>query len=257
MERELYQLIALDKDGNEYVVELKNDNPNDRGRLEYIDSGTARFLNDEHLAEYLFNKGKIPTKEVSFFIKYNYKGEKFLPLIYNDAKIYNASKNINDKEIYYDILFFFLKDIEIALWNSDFYYYIVNSNNESAKQQKNGNQINQKLYLAIKDYFDSYVRIGDIDSNKAEIQYEILKELYSYKQFRTLYYLYKNYMNSKIKEVDTQNQRKDVKSSVEKKYENMPDIPDYIADAYEKGGMDEVYGVADLDDLVSKGIKFK
>ena len=50
-QRELYQLVAI-SNGIEYVVELKNDNKNNRGSLELIDSGTTRFQNERHC---LFN----------------------------------------------------------------------------------------------------------------------------------------------------------------------------------------------------------
>ena len=56
--RELYQLVAI-KDGNESVIELKNNNKNNKGTLEFIDSGTTRFQSKEHLAWYLNKEGKI------------------------------------------------------------------------------------------------------------------------------------------------------------------------------------------------------
>ena len=118
--RELYQLVAI-SNGIEYVVELKNDNKNNRGSLELIDSGTTRFQNERHLAQYLYDTGKIPTTDVRFAIKYRYDGNKYMPVIFNDRELFAISKNVGNNDIYNDYVFFFLKKLEAELNNPMFY----------------------------------------------------------------------------------------------------------------------------------------
>ena len=72
MGRELYQLIAKDKDNNEYVIELNNENSKNKGQLSFLDRGISRFENKQHLAAYLYEAKKIPTTDVKFYIKYVY-----------------------------------------------------------------------------------------------------------------------------------------------------------------------------------------
>ena len=194
--RELYQLVAIENDV-ETVIELKNENKNNRGTLELIDSGTTRFQSKEHLAWYLFKEGKISTTNVEFAIKYNHNGPKYMPVIYNDKELTVLSKNVGYNNIYNDYVFFFLKKIEVALNDPIFYNYIVNINNNRNKRYENGNYINKRLIEVMNEYFNAYVRTGNIDANKADLQYDILKELYQYKQLRTLRSFYLNYIGQK------------------------------------------------------------
>ena len=253
MERELYQLVAITKNNMEYVVELKNENKKNRGKLEFIDNGTTRFKNEESLAEYLYNAGKIPTKEVIFAIKYNNKGAKYLPLIFNDKELTYVSKNVANDDVFPDYVFHFLKLLEVSLSDPVFYNYLIRINSRNEREVRNGNYINQKLITSIIEYYNTYIKTNNIDENRADLQYSILKELYNYKQLRTLRMFYLNYKNIIKKENDIIPAKDVNKTNIEE----MPDIPEDLDYAYKNGGMDEVYNIADLDDLISSGVKFK
>ena len=194
--RELYQLVAI-KDGEEIVIELKNENKINRGTLEYIDSGTTRFDSKEHLAWYLNNAGKIDTTEVEFAIRYNHNGPKYMPVAYKDPELTVLSKNVGYNDIFNNYVFFFLKKIEVALNDPNFYRYIMAVNSRRNDKYENGNYINQRLIEVINEYFNAYIRTGDIDSNRADLQHDILKELYQYKQLRTLRSFYLKYTGQK------------------------------------------------------------
>jgi len=253
MERELYQLVAITNNGMEYVVELKNENKNNKGKLEFIDSGTTRFSNEDSLAEYFYNNGKIPTTDVRFAIKYNNKGPKYLPVIFADKELAYISKNIRDNDCFSDYTFHFLKLLEVTLLEPGFYNYLIKVNLKNEREPKNGNYVNQKLITSIEEYYDAYIRLQNIEENKAELQYSILKELYNYKQLRTLRQFYLNYKKVMQNENNVMYTKEINKANIE----DMPDIPDDIANAYRHGGMDEVYSIADLDDLISEGVKLK
>lgn len=255
MERELYQLVAITNNNMEYVVELENKNKNNRGKLEFIDNGTtrSRFKNEGDLAKYLFDAGKIPTTKVNFAIKYNNKGPKYLPVIFNDDELRYVSKNVEDKNIFSDYVFHFLKLLEVALSDSVFYNYLIRINSRNERENGNGNYINQKLITSIIEYYNQYIKTNNIDANKADLQYSILKELYNYKQLRTLRMFYLNYKNTLQKENNVFNTKEVNKTRIE----DMPDIPDDLENAYRYEGMDGVYAIADLDDLISSGVKFK
>lgn len=253
MERELYQLVAITNNNMEYVIELKNENKNNRGKLEFIDNGTTRFSNEESLAQYLYNAGKIPTTNVRFAIKYNNRGPKYLPIIFADKELTYVSKNVGENDSYYDYVFHFLKLLEVTLSEPAFYNYLIRINSRNERENGNGNYINQKLITSIVEYYNTYIRTHNIDANKADLQYSILKELYNYKQLRTIRMFYLNYKNI----IQKENQVVTTKDVNKTNVEEMPDIPDNIANAYREGGMDSVYSIADLDDLVSQGIKFK
>lgn len=253
MERELYQLVAITNNNMEYVVELKNENKNNRGKLEFIDSGTTRLPDEASLANYLYSEGKIPTTNVVFAIKYNNKGPKYLPLIFADKELTYVSKNVGDNSTYHDYIFHFLKLLEASLSQPGFYDYLIRINAKNEREIGNGNYANQKLITSIIEYYNVYIRTHNIDANKADLQYSILKELFSYKQLRTLRMFYFNYKKTMQKENEVIATKEVNKTNIE----DMPDIPDGIANAYRDGGMDEVYSIADLDDLISSGVKFR
>ena len=257
MKNELYQLVAIDKNNIEYIIELNNDNKRNKSTLEFIDWGTTRFLDENQLVEYLFNNGKIPTKDVTFAIKYFHKGPRYIPLIFNNSELYNILKQNNENE-YYEFVFYVLKLFEAEIFNRTFYKYLIHTNISNMNQNKNGNYLNLKLIKRIIEYYDEYVVQNDIDSNKADIQYSILKELFNYKQFRTKYMFYNEYMKRKeeIKQAEIEGKYSE-EMIIPEDYEDMCDIPEEIEIAYKNGGMDEVYSITDLDDIIQKGIRFK
>lgn len=214
MGRELYQLVALSKAGVETIIELNNENEKNRGTLQFIDSGTTRFQNEVHLKNYLYEKGKIPNKEVELYITYNHNGKKKLPLVYNDLQLATLS-NPEDKKIA-DLahtnnceVFFggyvhrLLKYIEVELFNHDFYTFIILENNKEKSKNGNGNYLNKKLMDSIVEYYESFVRTDDMHSNRADIQGSIFNELFNYKQLRTMHEFYKKFkIQQKINDND-------------------------------------------------------
>lgn len=194
MGKELYQLVAKDKLGNEVIIELNNSNKKNKGSLELIDSGTTLFENKYSLSNYLFKKGKIKDIEVDFMIKYFHNGERYLPVIFNDKRLRGITK---DETIKNDAIYIYLKHLEALLYSKGFYNYIISLNEKNNKQKTNGNYLNQKIINSIIEYYNLYVRTNDIDSNKYELQMVLLKELYNYKQFRTLYLFVEEYNNQK------------------------------------------------------------
>jgi len=214
MGRELYQLVALSKDGVETIVELNNENEKNKGTLQFIDSGTTRFQNEVHLKNYLYEKGKIPNKEVELYITYNHNGKKKLPLIYNDLQLATLS-NPADKKIAdlarsknYEVFLGgyvhrLLKYIEVELCNHDFYTFIIFENNKEKDKKSNGNYLNKKLMDSIIEYYESFVRTDDMYSNRADVQAGIFNELFNYKQLRTMHEFYKKFkMQQKINNND-------------------------------------------------------
>lgn len=260
MARELYQLVAFSS-GIEYVIDLNNDNKNNRGSLEFIDSGTSRFPSEKKLAEYLYENGKIPTKNVKFAIKYMHEGPKYLPVVINDLQIAALTNSDNQKlkemallqnmEVDFgQYVFRLVARIETEMFNKEFYKTLLSINSKSKKRYRSGNYLNSKLMRALNEYFTAFVLPNDDYSNRTEIRLEILNELYSYKQLRTMHLFYNEYILKHKEKEDN------IVIGVPN-YEELPDIPDYIASAYRYGGLDEVYSVADLDDLESKRIRFR
>ena len=180
MERELYQLVAITPNKMEYVIELNNENKKDKGTLAYIDSGTSRFVCVEQLIVHLFKQGKIPTVDVTFAIKYNRDGEKYLPIILNDKRLAYISKNINNKPYYEDYVFCLLKQVEVELEKGDFYYYLMDTNIANRKKYKCGNYLNNKLIEDIIIYYEAFVRLAE-KARKVDIEFGIQKELFNYK----------------------------------------------------------------------------
>lgn len=250
MGNELYQLVAIDKFNNEYVIELNNDNKNNKGSLSFIDYGTSTFKNKEALATYLYNNKKIPTEEVYFSIRYYRNGPKYLPLIYDDKILKSVSKDI-DNDRYNDFVFYVLKQLEVQLTNRVFFRYITTKNIENVKEDSNGNHLNQKLIDSIIEYYNVFIRNENIDSNRAELQYAILSEIFNYKQLRTLYMFMEEY-SKKIDQIEVKYEKPNKKDT-----DDIPFIPPDIDYAYKQGGMDEVYSTFDLDDLENQGIRFK
>lgn len=257
MERELYQLVAISDNGIEYIVELNNENKNNKSKLEFIDSGVTRFNDSANLATHLYNNGKIPTTKVNFAIKYQHNGAKYIPLVFNDKKLYALSKSKTESELYQDYVFYLLKSMQ-AEFNQGFYEYLVSVNNKNSKQRSNGNYLNSKLLTDIGILYNNFIRVNNYSVSKADIEYSILKELFNYKQLRTMHIMYTDYCNSKVKKKEDNVESKTNNSNNNNisRFEEA-DIPEYIRYAYEKDGMDGVYRVADLDDLETLGIKFR
>jgi len=203
MSHGIYQLVAITKDGKEKVIELNNVNKNNRASLAFIDSGTTRFKNGQHLSEYLYKSGKITDEEVTFAIRYVRNGKyRYMPVIYDDSELAIVSKNENNEIYFNEYVYNFLKRIESEMYNGKFYYFIKSMNKQYADDKESGNYLNDKLMSSLLEYNQLYVNSGDIDTNKSELQYIILKELLSYKQLRTMYMYYKEYINYKENKIN-------------------------------------------------------
>lgn len=252
MGRELYQLVAIDKNNNQYVVELNNENKKNKGSLEFIDYGTVHFANEQHLAEYLHKKGTIPTTNVNFFIKYKHNGDKMLPVIYNDRDLY-IYLGVDEAGRYNEILRFFSL-IQIEFEKLNFYNFFLKQNKYNSNQINNGNCLNNKLFFDLIQYYDTYIKNKNYGEGKVDLQYSILTELSKYKQFRTMHHFYQSYIEINKAKEDMAAEQEFLNTNNNIEYEKLVDIPDDIRHAYETNGMDDVYSIVDLDDLVAKGI---
>lgn len=210
MASELYQLVAIDRTGHEYVIELKNDNKNNKGQLNVIDYGTASFANEKYLANYLYNSGKIPTIDVSFSIKYSRNGVRYLPVIYNDGVFKHAVKDLDDKK-YGDLQFYILTKFEEHLNHPDFYRFISLKNQKNSMQNSNGNYLNNKFIENMNNYYNSYIRTNNIDIDRSEFRIPLSNEISkSYKSFRTLYLFIKEYdqaFKEKVREYESSSEK--------------------------------------------------
>lgn len=267
MASERYQLVAIDNVTKErYVIELRNSNKNDKGSLGFIDRGVSVFKDQLELARYLFKKGKIPTLNVSFFIVYNQKGEKHLPLIFNDPCINNVSKRTDNKLSYNDdFVYYTVRCLLAKLSDENFYQYIKRENKRNQRSAYNGNYVDNKILDNIIDYYYEYIVPYEIDANSATIQYSLLKEFTQYKQLRTLYYLIKQYdlqQKNNSETYETISFDEYMTSYYQPQEDSGFGIKDSKYDAvkgdYDKDGMDGVYAVYDFDDIYDEnGPKLK
>lgn len=259
MAGERYQLIAIDNLTKErYIIELRNDNKVNKGSLGFIDRGVSLFKNELELASYLYRKGKLPTLNVTFTIMYKQKGEKYLPLIFNDRHINNISRKVDNKINYDDdFVYYVVRLLLVKLGDENFYNYIRRENRKNKRAVNNGNYVDNKILDNIIDYYHSYIVPNNIDENSALIQYSLLKEFTQYKQLRTLYYLMKSY---DIQHKCTTELEEDRMISLEEYLTSLPDETDFglgikeekyelVKSLYNHGGMDAVYSNYDLDDI--------
>lgn len=261
MGRELYQLVAIDKNNNEYIIELNNENKNNKGSLSVLDSGTTYFENENHLAKYLFAKEKIPTEDVRFAIKYNYKGSRYLPVIYNDVDLNRISKKADNEEVFIQYVLNLYRKIEEQLYDRDFYEHLIIINDANSQEPNNGNYLQERLMQSIIRFYDTFIKINESELEKEYFRKEIIRQMSTYKQFRTLYMYYQAYINPYVKENNANEELKHHKTTFEtlakKESERNFDIPDELLDVYEKYGMDGVYSITDVDEIISKGYRFK
>lgn len=268
-----YQLVVIDNNSKqEYVVELKNDNKDNKAPLGFIDHGLSRFENDYELAKYLFEKGSIPTLNVTFKVKYKAKGkDNYLSPIYYDPYIYNVSKRADNKVDAYDsFLEFVIRTLLIYLSEAEFYDFLLEQNRKNRKRKYSGDFVDNRVINTVVDYYNMFILPHNIDANSAEIQYTLLKEFTQYKQLRTLYKFIRDYDDTKEKIVEPAFNLKAEQLCMDDPpinyYLDESELefiePDFITireDLYEKvwnlyqlGGMEAVYELYDLDDIYQK-----
>ena len=258
-------LVAVDNVTRQrYVIELRNSNVNDKGSLGFIDRGVSLFKDELQLSMYLYNKGKIPTMNVSYTIIYQQKGEKTLPLIFDDAHISHIAKKTDNKINYDDdFVYYVVRILLMKLSDENFYRYIRKENKKNQRSAKSGNYVDNKILDNIIDYYNGYIVPNEIDASSITIQYSLLKEFTQYKQLRTLYYLIKSYdkmqkarpyveetisLDEYLRSLSLEDSGLGIR---ENKYELVRNI-------YNRGGMDEVYATYDLDDIYDEdGPKLK
>lgn len=254
---ERYQLIATDNLTKErYVIALHNDNKENKGSLGVIDRGVSLFKNELELACYLYKKNKIPTLNVNFKIMYKQKGEKYLPLIFNDLHIKNISRKVDNKINYDDdFVYYVVRKLLAKLNDADFYRYLRKTNRRNQRSKDNGNYVNNKVLDDIIDYYNNYIVTRNIDANSAVIQYSLLSEFTQYKQLRTLYYLMKSYdLEKKVIEQPLETISFDeLIVSCNEEFSIKENLYGTVQRMYNYGGMDEVYSVYDLDDIIDRG----
>lgn len=287
MGRNNYQLVAIDENKVEYIIELKNKN-NKKGHLSLLDYGTSFFKSEEQMKNYFLQKKLNFPKNCSFKIKYPYDGEiKYLSVIYDEPELnkmlrnkYSNKENIFEKreseQVDYEQKVFAIKlleEVEKLLKNPEFLktfdLYMKNRLGMS-------DIVNEKIQTCMYQYaylVNLPILEQDEQKEKEDIKHSIIRELTQYKQFRTLYLFVKEYKNGKInvdeEELDLlspEEQREleeeylKIRQSEKKKegtwdFEEKLVVPHEINEAYKNGGMDEVYGQYDLDDLIVKGLR--
>lgn len=261
MVREIYQLVAIDQNNNEYVIELTNDNKNNKGKLSFLDRGISRFSNSQHLASHLYESGKLPNVPVRFVIRYNYDGIKEIPLIFYDEELNSICKNVDNEAVMSDYALKYYLRLEEALKNDGFYNYLMFMNEKNVSNKKSGNILHNRLIANISRFYKNFVLLENPNSEKVEIQYDIMKDLMNYKQLRTLHYFYKSYTNRNLKEVEEANEsvkhETTFESLLERESKKVSEVPEHLQKAYEQGGMDDVYALVDGDEVIEKGYKFR
>lgn len=269
-----YQLVAIDNATNtEYVVELNNDSKENKAPLGFIDHGLSRFKDDYSLAKFLYEKGVIPTLNVTFKIKYRAnKKDNYLTPIYNDAYIYHVSGRVDNKvDAYDDFLLFVIRTLLIYLSKEDFYDFVLKENRKNGRRKYSGDFVDNRVINTINDYYNMYIVPKHIDANSAEIQYTLLKEFTQYKQLRCLYKFIKDYDNTKEKIIEPAFNLKaeqlamtdppfnyflDASKEEFKEPDSITvreDLYDKVLRLYELGGMEAVYEIYDLDDIYQTG----
>lgn len=263
MSGELYQLVAIAEDGVEQVIELNNDNKKNKGLLSFIDSGTTYMKDENALKEYLFRKGKINSLNITFAIKYNNRGDRYLPLIYNDPEFRTVALNANNERKLESYARYLIDKIDFELCNSDFYQIIMDLNEEVFSQISNGNYLNEHFLSKLKRFYELFGFSREDYLYKEKHKKELVDSLKTYKTIRTLYIFYKIYLNCKLNnqmlgdnhEYDIPNQLK--YQFLEEIKKSDVGIPEELEKAYEQGGMDAVLAIADAEEIIKGGYKFR
>lgn len=269
-----YQLVAIDNNSKqEYIVELNNDNKDNKAPLGFIDHGLSRFKDDYSLAKFLYEKGLIPTLNVTFKIKYRAKKkDNYLTPIYNDAYIYHVSGRVENRvDAYDDFLLFVIRTLLIYLSKEDFYDFVLKENRKNSRRKYSGDFVDNRVIHTINDYYNMYIVPNHLDANSTEIQYTLLKEFTYYKQLRCLYKFIKDYDNTKEKLIEPAFNLKaeqlamtdppfnyflDESKEEFKEIDSISireDLYDKVWELYQLGGMEAVYEVYDLDDIYQTG----
>lgn len=268
-----YQLVAIDNNTKkEYIVVLKNDSKDNKASLGFIDHGLSKFKNDYALAKYLYEKGSIPTMDVTFKIKYRAnKKDNYLSPIYYDAYIYHISGRVdNQVRVYDDFLLFVVRTLLVYLSKEDFYKFLLSENKKNRRRKYSGDFVDDRVIHTANDYFNMFIVPNNIDANSAEIQYTLLKEFTQYKQLRTLYKFIKDYDNKNVKIVEPAFNLKAEQLEMDLPLINLflgedaeefkeceaitvkEELYDKLFKLYELGGMEAIYEIYDLDDIYDK-----
>lgn len=262
MSSEIYQLVAIDQTGKEQVIELNNDNKNDKGLLSFIDSGTTYMENEQALIHYLMRQGKLDNPNVKFAIKYNNRGVRYLPVIYNDPEFRYVSLNADDEIKLKHYASYLINKIDFVFCNSDFYSNILILNNEIFSEISNGNYLDKHFLNKLRKYYEAYGIIKEEFSCKEDYKKDLADGLKTYKTIRTLYIFYKIHLSSKLNnknilESNVYDIPKELKYIISEEIKEAKEIPQEIQKAYDVDGMDGVWGIKDAEDIVDKGFNFK
>ena len=263
MSGELYQLVAINEQGVEQVIELKNDNKNNKGFLSFIDSGTTLMENERMLIDYLIKQGKIDNPNVTFAIKYNNRGIKYLPVVYNNPELRFLSLNAKDEKILKAYARYLIEKIDNEICNSDFYQNILALNDEIFQQISNGNYLDKHFLEKLRRFYEPFGLLKEGVSEKEHYKKELCDSLKTYKTIRTLYLFYKIHLSCKLNNQSIEdNHEYDIPEVLkylipEESKESVNDIPQELQKAYDQGGMDAVWAIADSEEIIGKGYKFK
>jgi len=262
MSGELYQLVAIDETGKEQVIKLNNDNKNDKGLLSFIDSGTTYMENEQALIDYLMKQGKLDNPNVKFAIKYNNRGVRYLPVIYNDPEFRFVSLNAEDKTKLKHYAKYLIDKIDFYLCNSDLYANILTLNDEIFSEISNGNYLDKHFLNKLRKYYEAYGITKEDFSYKEMFKKDLADGIKTYKTIRTLYIFYKIHLNSKLDnksllESNNYDIPQQLKYILPEEIQKDVEIPEEIQKAYNDDGMDGVWRIKDIDDIGDKGYKFR
>lgn len=262
MSGELYQLVAIDQNGKEQIIKLNNDNKNDKGLLSFIDSGITYMQNEKTLIDYLIAQGKLANQNVRFAIKYNNRGVRYLPVIFNDPEFRYVSLNAQDEIKLKRYARYLIEKIDFELCNSNLYSNILELNHEIVSQISNGNYLDKHFLDKLRRYYDAYGIIREDFSYKEKFKKDLADSLKKYKTIRTLYIFYKIHLSSKLNNKSViENNEYDIPAELKyitSEEDNMTqEIPQELQKAYDNYGMDGVWAVADSEEIITNGYKFK
>jgi hypothetical protein len=263
MSVERYQLVSIDENNDEVVIELNNENKNNRSTLSFIDSGTAYMQSEEDLIKYLIKEKKIINQNVKFAIKYNLNGARYLPIIFNDPEFRFVALNAEDEKKLKEYARFLIDKIDSELCNSNFYSNMSELNIEFFSQISNGNYLDKHVVEKLRRYYEAYGIMREDRYYREMFKKDLVSSLKSYKTIRTLYIFYKIHLNCKSNNKSVlENTEYDIPQMLKYPYQIKQDkdrieVPEELKKAYDNNGMDGVWAIADSEEIITGGYKFR
>jgi len=243
----MYSLVVYNNKNHEKIIidRTKFD------KLYKIDCLTARFKDKEEFVKFLISSELIKEEDVRIYIHYKYKGDKYLPIIYNniDLLFYIVQTDRNKLEESVDFNYF-----------TEFYNKLVNYMRDldfiTALQQfqlsptgkYNGDYLSSTFFEVLMEY-NYAVNISKVNDNEhlnyiADLEHQIRKHLEGYKNFRILAKIISKYEKLKFgKEFSL------IELEKEQETELRREVPELMKTLNDNGGMDDVYSIFDYEEV--------